>query len=133
MSVVYKLTDTRDLKIDNIVVTIRPLDYKTKSDMQALIMSGKYLDSAILGLKHGVKDIKGLKNPDGTDYELSKSEDAIEESSINDILNIPEASKLNVVALALINGMPQKEFVDPETGKSLSGVSFVKEKSTRKK
>lgn len=134
MSVVYRMGDSRQLKIDSITVTIQPLDYKVKSDMQSLIMDGRAMDAAILGIKNGIKEIKGLVLPDGSEYELGRDEKGIlDDDTVNDLLNIPESAKINLVAIRLLDGMPQREFIDPQTGETLEGVSFVKEKTPRKK
>lgn len=126
MSVVYRIKDTFDVKIGDVVFKISPLDYKVKADMQANVLAGKPMSAAILALKHSVKSVEGLTLEDGSPYELSKDEDgSLDNDAINDLLNIPESAKLNVIAISLIHGMPQGEFVDPETGKPLDGVKFV--------
>jgi len=134
MSVVYRVSDTFDLKIGNVVFSISPLDYKVKADMQANVIAGKPMDAAVLALKNSVKSVSGLKTPDGSDYEIDfETDGSMSEDCINDLLNIPEASKLNVIAISLIHGMPQGEFLDPETGKPMDGVKFVKKATSRKK
>lgn len=133
MSVVYRLTDRRRVKIDDIVVSIAPLDYKVKSDMQALILAGKAMDAAILGLKNGVKAIEGLSLADGSEYTIDVKSDGVSDACINDLLNIPQSNSLNLIALSLLNGMPQKEFTDPETGKALEGVKFVEKPEPKKR
>lgn len=134
MSVVYRVSDTFDLKIDSIVVSISPLNYKIKSDMQSCVIAGKPMDAAVLALKNSVKKIDGLKTADGKDYELEfDSDGTLKEDCVSDLLNIPESSKLNLVAIGLINGMPKGDFLDPETRKPLQGVKFVSKASSRKK
>lgn len=134
MSTVYRVSDTFDLKIDSVTVSISPLNYKIKADMQANVMAGKPMDAAALALRHSVKGINGLKLPDGSAYVLEfEADGSLKENCIDDLLNIPEASKLNVVAISLVNGMPEGEFLDPETGEKLDGVKFVKRPSSRKK
>jgi len=134
MSVVYRVSDTRELKIDSVTVTLRPLDYKIKADMQASVMAGKPMDAAVMALKHCIKGIKGLKLGDGKTYELEfETDGALKENHIDDLLNIPESAKLSVIAVGLINGMPEGEFMDPETGVQMEGVKFVKRTAPRKK
>ena len=134
MSVVYRVSDTFDLKIDSITVTISPLDYKIKADMQASVMAGKPMDAAVMALKHCIKGIKGLKSTDGKAYELEfEADGALKEDHIDDLLNIPESAKLSVIAVGLINGMPEGEFMDPETKVQMEGVEFVKRRASRKK
>lgn len=134
MSVVYRVNDTFELKVGKIVFSLSPLGYKVKADMQSSVLAGKPMDAAVKALKNSIKDVKGLKLPDGSDYELSfEPNGEVSDNCIDDLLNIPEAAKLNVIAISLINGMPQGEFVDAETGKPMEGVSFVKKASSRKK
>lgn len=134
MSVIYRINDTFELKIGTLVVKLSPLDYKVKADMQANVLAGRPMDAAVLAIRHSIKGVSGLKLPDGSDYELEFNENnSLTENSVNDLLNIPEASKLNMVAISLIHGMPTGEFLDPETGKPLDGVKFVKKESSRKK
>jgi len=134
MSVVYRVSDKIDIKIGSVTVSLSPLNYKVKADMQAYVMAGKPMDAAVLALKNGVKDIKGLKLSDGSDYPLEFEDGIVKDSCIDDLLNIPESEQLNVIAIGLINGVPQGEFLDPSTGKPMEGVKFVTKKaSTRKK
>lgn len=134
MSVVYRVSDTFDIKIGNTTFSMSPLNYKVKADMQANVIAGKPMDAAVLALRNSVKSVKGLKNPDGSEYELEFNADgSMKEECIDDLLNIPEANSLNVIAISLIHGMPQGEFIDPETGKPMEGVKFVKKGSSRKK
>lgn len=135
MSVVYTVDDKIDLKIGSVVVTISPLNYKVKCDMQALVLAGKPMDCAVLGLRHSIKSIKGLTRSNGSDYKL-KFDDAgvLEDACIDDLLNIPESDNLSTIAITLMRGIPQGEFIDPLDGNKLKGVSFVKEeKSTSRK
>lgn len=135
MSVVYKTTDVIKVKVDNVYFDISPLNYKVKADMQAKVIAGKPMDAAIIALKNSIKGVEGLKNPDKSDYSATFDEDGtLSEDTINDLLNIPEATKLNSIAIGLINGMPQGEFLDPVSGKPMDGVKLVDKKaSTRKK
>ena len=134
MSVVYRVSDKIDVKIGSVTVSLSPLNYKVKADMQAYVIAGKPMDAAVIALKNSVKAIKGLKLSDGSDYELEFDGDSINDNCIDDLLNIPESDKLNVIAISLINGVPQGEFLDPQTGEPMEGVKFVKQKaSTRKK
>jgi len=134
MSVVYRITDTFDVKIGKVTFKISPLNYKVKADMQALVISGKPMDAAVIAVKNSIKGVAGLSLPDGSAYALEFEDDgSLTDNSINDLMNIPEASQLNVVAITLIHGMPDGEFLDPQTGAPLDGVKMVKGKPARKK
>ena len=134
MSVVYRMSDRRQLKIDNIIVSIAPLNYKVKADMQSMVLSGKPMDASVLAIRNSIKGIEGLKLADGSKYEINFDDDGqLSMECVEDLLNIPEASKLNLIAISLVNGMPQKEFMDPESGKPLDGVKFVEKAKAEKK
>jgi hypothetical protein len=133
MSVIYSMDDTRDVKVDDVVFTLRPLDYLKKSQMETAISQGNFMDAAVVALKSGIKDVKGLKRPDGTEYKLEFDEsDMLTDRSINDLLNIPQNSKLSVIAFSMLNGISQSEFVDPQTGEPLEGVKFVEKPKAKK-
>ena len=134
MSVVYRVSDRFNVKIGNVTVTMSPLGYKIKADMQSYVIAGKPMDAAVVALKNSVKDIKGLKLPDGSEYQLEFDDAGVlKEECVDDLLNIPESEALNVIAIGLVNGMPQGEFIDPQTKKPMEGVKFVKKASSRKK
>lgn len=101
--------------------------------MQALILQGKPMDAAVLALKSSIKDVEGLEDMSGSDYELDFVENELSDHCIDDLLNIAQGTTLNLVAIELLNGVPD-EFTDPNTGQKLAGVEFVKEeKSAGKK
>lgn len=134
MSVVYKVSDTFEVKIDSITVSMSPLDHKIKADMQSSVIAGKPMDAAVIALRHSIKGIKGLKNVDGSAYQLEfEADGSLKEEHIDDLLNIPESVSLNVIAIGLINGVPEGEFLDPESGQPMEGVKFIKKASSRKK
>lgn len=132
MSVIYGTNDRIRVKIGGLVFSISPLTFKTKSDMQALVMKGDAMGAAALAVKHAVKSIDGVKRPDGSVYELEFEDGVLSDNAIDDLLNIPQGTKLSQIAVELINGMP-KEFVDATTGTKMEGVEIVKESKSRKK
>jgi hypothetical protein len=134
MSVVYRVNDTFDVKIGDVTFSISPLNYKVKADMQSYVIAGKVMDAAVTALKSSVKKVSGLKLPDGSEYELSFNDNGtLKDECIDDLLNLPEASKLNVIAIGLVNGMPEGEFLDPQSGLPLEGVKFIKKATSKKK
>jgi hypothetical protein len=90
------------------------------------------VDAAKMAIKHSVKSIAGLENPDGSTYELEFENGALSESCVDDILNIDEDDKLSLVCTSLLNGIPQ-DFVDPQTGKPIEGISIERPGTSRKK
>lgn len=135
MSTIYSITDKIEIKVDDLVVVISPLHYKVKSDIHSEIINGKTMDAAILALRHGIKEVRGLSRQDGSSYSVEfDPEGRLSDDCVNDLLNIPESSKLNLIAISMVNGIPKGDFIDPETKTPLEGVQFVKKTGrTRKK
>ena len=51
---------------------------------------------------------------------------------MDDLLNVDHDDKLSLVCTSLLNGIP-KEFVDPQTGKPIKGISIERQSSEKKK
>lgn len=133
MAKIYRTSDRIKINVEGLVVHISPLTYQKKAEMQALILQGKPMDAAVLALKSSIKDVEGLEDMSGSDYELDFVENELSDHCIDDLLNIAQGTTLNLVAIELLNGVPD-EFTDPNTGQKLAGVEFVKEeKSAGKK
>ena len=132
---VYKTTDKIKITVDDLTVEISPLTYEVKSEIQANILNGGQMgivNAAKSAIKHGLKSITGLENPDGTPYVLEFENGALTESCVDDILNIDEDDKLSLVCTSLLNGIP-KDFVDPQTGKKIKGIHIEKGSAPGKK
>ena len=125
------MSDRIPVKIHDMTVKISPLSYDVKSACQSLIMNGNHMEAAVYALKNSIKEIDGLENEDGSKYQLQFSEGQISQDSIDEILNVPGSDEMQLVAISLLQGIP-KEFVDPGTGKKLTGVEFLKEPSRKK-
>lgn len=134
MSIVYRVSDTFDVKIGKVTFTMSPLNYKVKADMQANVIAGKPMDAAVIALQNSIKNVVGLKNMNGSEYSLEFDKNGVlKVQCVDDLLNIPESSDLSVIAIGLVNGMPQGDFIDPQTGKPLKNVKFLKKAEAPKK
>lgn len=132
---IYKTTDKIPVKIDSLVFKISPLSFEQKSEIQAMLISGDPLSvvrAAKTAIKYAVKDVKGVENSDGSQYNLEMEEGHLSESCVDDLLNIDQEDKLSLVCTSLLNGIP-KDFVDPQTGKPIKGIAIQKETSRKKK
>lgn len=132
---VYKTTDKIKVVVDDLTVEISPLSFEVKSDIQASILSGGEMgvvNAAKMAIKHSVKTIDGLENPDGSKYELEFDGNCLADSCVDDILNIDEDDKLSLVCTSLLNGIPQK-FVDPQTKKPIKGIHIERPEVSGKK
>jgi hypothetical protein len=135
MAKIYRATDVIPLNIDGLVVNISPLTFEQKMNIQAELLKGgsqSAMQAAALAVKYAVKSVKGVENLDGSEYLVKLENNRLTDESWDDLQNIEQAQKLITVCLNLINGIP-KEFVDPNTGKPITGVSIVKEQNKGKK
>ncbi len=132
---IYKTTDKIPVKIDSLTFKISPLSFDQKSEIQAELITGNpmsIIKAAKLAIKYAVKDVDGIVDNAGDKYLLEFDNDCLSESCVDDILNIDQNDKLSFVCTSLLNGIP-KEFIDPQTGEKLEGVSIKREPSRKKK
>jgi hypothetical protein len=128
--IIHSLKDRINVKIDEITVVISPLSYRQKAEVQSIIArysvskdSNDLIDGSFKALKYAVKDIKGAKNKDKSDYQIKLENGIAEDNSIEELLNSSISNKLTSVALSLLNGIP-KEIINPMTGLPLEGVEI---------
>lgn len=131
MSKILKLTDRVPVKIDDITVKISPLSYLQKLEIQDHMIAAASGDmkSAMLGaakaIKYSVKDIEGVQDYHGNKFELSFDEQGyLQEECVDNLLNLSQNNKLITVCAAFINGLPEGDLVNPQTGEALEGISF---------
>lgn len=135
---IYKTTDRLDICIDDITVTVAPLNYIHKSEVQAKLVEAANGDTmagllgARLAVQYAVKKIKGISNSDDTPYELEFEGDIITDGCADDLLNSFLSLKLQLVCYSLLTGVTE-EFLDPSTGQKLEGVDLIKKKKPKNK
>lgn len=133
---IYKTTDKIPVKIDSITVKISPLTFEQKSEVQGLILEQNPLSivkAARLCIKSSVKEIDGVENEDGSAYQLQFEENgALTDQCVDDLLNIDQDDKLSLVCTSLLNGIP-RDFIDPQTGQKIEGISIQKASPRKKK
>jgi hypothetical protein len=127
---IYSLNDRISIKIDTISILISPLSYKQKAEIQASIAryavskdTSDLLEGSFKALKYSVKDIKGAKNKDDSDYQITLENGIASDDSIEGLLNSSISNKLTNVAISLLNGIPT-EIINPMTGEPLEGVTI---------
>ena len=134
MEKIYRTSDRIRVKIGGLVVTISPLGFDQKSEIQALALSTSLvdgLDSAKKAVKYSVKDVEGLEDSNGA-YKIEFDESGVSEESLDILFNTAVSDNLAFTCLNLLKSIP-KEFINPHTGKKLKGVSIVKTTSGKKK
>lgn len=135
MAKIYRTNDIISLKIDGLVVNISPLTFEQKMQIQTELMlnaSEGPMRAAKLACQYAIKDIKGLEDADGSEYKLEFENNKVSDKCWDDLQNVQETNKMITACLNLVNGVPS-EFVDPQTGKKIEGVSIIKEASKAKK
>jgi TPP-dependent 2-oxoacid decarboxylase len=130
MAKIFKTTDTIILQIGDVTVGINPLTFEQKMKVQAEVMKGTSgaMRGAALACRFALKKLSGVENQDGSSYVLEHEDNVLTEKCWDDLQNLQETQKLITVCLNLINGIPN-EFVDPQTGNKIDGVTVIKESS----
>lgn len=131
MARIYRSTDKLMVKIgDSVQVTIAPMDYKTKNEVQSLMVESRKTsklelanEGMRLALKSSVKGITGLVDGDGQPYALSFENNVLADSCINDLLNCEVTNELVFITSSLVNGVPS-QFKDLQ-GNPLSNVEII--------
>lgn len=129
---VYSTDDIIDINVEGLTVSVSPLSYKQKNEIQNLFLSKEALEGAIKCMKYALKDIKGLKNRDGSDFKIKLKNGTLDDKTVDMLLNAPIGGKINIICVSLINGIPD-QFMHPETGQPLDGVSYVERGETSAK
>jgi hypothetical protein len=124
--IIYRKSDRIKIKLLDLTVELAPLSYHEKSEIQETIINDA-MGGSIKALKNAVKDIKGLKLPDGSDYKLEFDGDSLSDECVDGLMNIKGITELNIACLDLLNGVPEDEFINPLTGQKLEGIEIVKE------
>lgn len=134
---IYRTTDRIEVKIDTVSIFVSPLSYKSKMEMQDLMLKASSGDmssamqAVIMALKVSIKDIKGLSLPDGSDYTLSFIGDELTQDCIDDLLNLSISNKISSVCTSLLAGIPN-EIVD-SNGAPVPGIKIVNQEPRGKK
>jgi len=136
---IYKTTDRIEVKVRDITIQLSPLTLDQKSDIRGCVhtVSGvERVDEgkiAMLSIMYSIKYISGATNPDGSDYNLSFSDNGnLTKECVEELLNSELQLDLSIVCTTLMHGIPSL-FINPLTGKRLEGVEITSGKSKRPK
>lgn len=135
MTVVYRKSDVVKVKVHDLEVHLNPLTHHDKNQIQSLLVSGNVdglMAGATMALKCAIKDVKGLKLPDGSDYKLEFEGGKLSDEAIDDLLNLKCQGELSAICIAMVNGIPD-EFINPETGEVYEGVKIMRDGDSEKK
>ena len=133
MATIYKTTDRVAIKIGDITVKIAPLSMIQKSNVQSVLIEAqkandiqKANEALLLSLKYCVKEIKGLQDTGGNDYQLQFENNELTDSCISDLMNMEHGNELLQACAAFVAGIP-KSF------DNIPGVSFAETAGKKKK
>lgn len=131
----YKTTDKVPVKVGPITIQISALSFEQKAEIQAELVKAdplSILRAARLAIKYSVKDVKGVEDIDGNEYQVEMENEMLTDSCVDDVLNLDQDDKISLVCTSLLNGIP-KEFVDPQSGKKIEGISIQRGPARKKK
>ena len=130
MARIYKTTDRIKVKIDDITVTLAPLEFNQKQEGQAMILRGQKQEDehaitkgVIQFIKWSLKDIEGVEDSEGIPYKIKFHNNEVSDESISDLMNLEIHPKLMQVCSSLAITIPQV-FLD-QKGKPLKGVELL--------
>lgn len=139
MAKIYRRSDRIPLKIGEVTVTVAPLTFQQKSEIQMAMSSSVkdgdtmgVLKAAFLCVKYCVKDVTGVELADGSPYKVKSKDDALTDECVNDLFSLEESDALSMACINLLQGR-YKDFIDPNTGEALQGVKVLEAKKPEKK
>lgn len=132
--IINPMSKTYQVKMGDVTFTLGQLDYKAKafiSNACTSIKQGQVIvDSALqcfYNLKFGLRKVEGVKNEDGSDWNLTFEDPEkriVHDTCIDELLNSPVSDNLIYVAREMMEGIPDK-IVNPVTGQPLEGVELI--------
>ncbi len=126
-----RMSDRFTLKIEEVEITVKPLNMYHKDEIDACYMmeggvkqvdAGKQIH---LLLKYLVDDVKGIHDYDGKEYVVEKLDGHLTDDCVMELLNTPFSDKLIYSAFQLKNNIPEK-FYSFATREEMEGVSIAR-------
>ena len=75
-----------------------------------------------LAVKYTVKEIKGVIDSGGEEYQLEFAGDVLSDDCVNDLLNLEICSEIGIAALNFLNGVPTK--IRDQFQQEISGITL---------
>lgn len=129
----YRLSDRITVDINGVKVQLSPLTFAQKTEIQQHMFKAAKgdvvasLDGAKLAVAYSLKAIDGVEDMAGNKYELRHENGTVTQECLEELFNSEMAGQLVTVCVSLLASIP-KEFIDPNTGRPLEGVSIVNPK-----
>lgn len=136
MAKIYRITDRIPIKIDTLSISISPLTFDQKTELQTIMMAAAKdpmhaMTGARLAVKYAVKSVSGIEDLDGNDYQVDLEDDGtLTTESVDALFNMEETAKIIAVCSQLIAGVP-KVIMDPTTKAPMVGVSIDMPKKSK--
>lgn len=124
-----RMKDRIHLKIDSVTFVFAPLSrfHKKEMNQHTNTVNGETVtdlfETQCLYIKHGLKEIKGITDYDGNDYELEFEGESLTDDCVSELLMLPQKEKMMTCAWQFLNEIPDK-LVDLSTGKTLKGAKL---------
>jgi len=130
MTKLVSVDETIPVHIDGITIHISPLSYLQKAEVQEFMFAGmdgdmmKAMQGAALAIKYAVKGIEGVTDSKGNKFslELEEGRNVLKDSSVDNLLNLPQNNKISVTCSTLLAGLPSESILHPTTGEPLEGI-----------
>ena len=112
--IVYLPEDRIRLKIGDIEISVAPLSSGAMDKLSTLItqQAGEktvnHRQTVIETLRYGVKDLRGVKRPDGSDLKLEFEGDGLTDSSVDVLMRLGYNVELVNVATKLMNSLERE-------------------------
>jgi hypothetical protein len=147
MVTVYPVSQNFVIKIGkgraSVQIVVRPLKQKQRTDISSKSVTHDkgdiYIDNGLqcfLTLKHSIKDIKGIKLPNGKKFELNfesfQNEQVLTDDCVETLLNSELGTTLQFYAKDAINSTPHK-IVNPVTRVPIEDVEIKPLDESKKK
>ena len=102
MAIIYRATDRKKVKIEDITFQLAPLTFAQRGKVEALISTGSYdkiMEATVYMFRCSIKDVKGIKYSDKSAFKLVIEDDMASESQIEELLSMPYWSTIMSVLM----------------------------------
>lgn len=132
MATIYRLSDRLKYQVKDIIVTISPIAFAAKSEIQKLLVQSTQtgdvtlINEAVLKMmKYCIKDIEGVTLMCGSPYVITLDSDGrISDQSVEDLLNMEHSTELASICAHMVRGTGGAVIIDAK-GKIIKGVKLI--------
>ena len=127
-----------DLQVEDEVIKFyfNPLTYAQKSELSARITASstakEQADMVIDALKYSLISIEGLVDENDNPWIVKRENNQADDATVDMLTNIPELSKILVIAANLLRGIPKDGKLSDENGNEIEGLTICCPNDKRK-